>query len=181
MHLLYFLLPLLGVMFSFTYMVLSSGDKQFRKVQFLKISCWLGLPDILLKCLSACFFLSYPGFSQLLVFLLSLLIIRFLRVFLTAVSELYFPVVWVTANSQPSRTLLSILSDLSNPVIRMVSILLLISIFSLFSSLLRPFQVHQQQLVSPSSSCSTAFFQLSGQIQIFANLFVFFYLHSVVS
>ena len=58
-----------------------------------------------------------------------------------------------------SRTLLSILADLKNAVVGVVSIIPLISYPSiLFLSFLWLFQLHQQQLVSTALACFTAFF-----------------------
>ena len=45
-----------GRYFSVIFIVLSKGDEQFRKEQFLNISYWLGLPDILLMYLPLPFF-----------------------------------------------------------------------------------------------------------------------------
>ena len=57
---------------------------------------------------------------------------------------------------QVSRTLLSILADLNNAEVWIITIRPPISNFS--SSLSNPCQVHQSQLVPTSPSCSTSFF-----------------------
>ena len=74
--------------------------------------------------------------------------------------------------AQVSRTFLSILADRNNAVVSMVSIRCLISnSSSLFPSLCRLIQVHQRQLVLPSSLCSSYFSSLSRSKYLFIFLF----------
>ena len=71
---------------------------------------------------------------------------------------------------QHSKTLLSILTNLNNAVVCMVSILPQISISPVsFLDLWRLFQVHHLQLVSPSPWCSLVF-QLSVEITLIPEL-----------
>ena len=79
-----------------------------------------------------------------------------------------------------SMTLLSILSDLNNVVVKMVSILSLISNSTcLFSILWGLLNTNQPQLVWWSSSCSTVIFfsfSYSSKIQVFAYLLLLLFL-----
>ena len=83
-------------------------------------------------------------------------------------------------SSQFSRTFLSILADLKNAVVWMVSLIPQFSNFSsLFSKpLAEPFQQHQAQL-SSSPTCLTVCFWSSGKVQIFVFLFTFYYFLSM--
>ena len=75
-----------------------------------------------------------------------------------------------------SRTLLGILADLDNAGDCLVSLALFFPSRPVPLPILWGlFQVHQLQLVSPSSSCSIAFL-FSSKVQIFIPLFAFFYL-----
>ena len=99
-----------------------------------------------------------------------------LRIFHTRLSWWSFTRAWGIAKSpQFSRNFLSILADLKNVVVWMVSILSLISSSSklFFSRLWRPLEAYQLQLSSASRSCSTAFL-FSGKVLAFAYIFTSF-------
>ena len=83
---------------------------------------------------------------------------------------------------QLSRTLLIILSDLNHAAVWMVTTRPLISKSSSpRTNLWWLNQDHQLQLVSPSFSCSTIFFQFSGKVEVLIFLFIFFQFYYVVN
>ena len=78
---------------------------------------------------------------------------------------------------QVSRTLLSILADLNNEIVWMVSTF---SVISTSSSLCTSPSV-TEQLIRSSLSCSKVFFQFPCKVEVIIILFTFFQFHSVVS
>ena len=90
---------------------------------------------------------------------------------------------WILCKSkslQVSRTLLSILANLNNAVVWIISIIPLISnSSSLFPSILGPFQVRQLQMVSPLPHVLQLYLS-SGKVKVYVYLFAFFYFNTVV-
>ena len=112
-----------------------------------------------------------------------IMIVTPFRVFHTSVCRLFLTGVWVTASLfkslQVSKTLLSILVDLNNAVVWMVSTRPLISNSSIFFLLILGwlYRAHQLQLVSSSLSCSIVFFSSlarSMYLSIFSLSFSFY-------